>query len=321
MALPLDNRQIDDTLTMTTDVYLEDLYDQVYLSNPFFVRLDTKKRIVEGGAELRAGIIYDKVPGGKYVAGQAFDTSIVKNRTQFIFPWTRYYGACNIEGLTEIINRGAYAIADEIEVQIEMARMRIADDIGTDLIQGDGTDATTITGLANYINDGTIGAASSYAGITYGTDAMGTSVKAITNTTGGAFSLSLTNSVMGRATIQPTRPDLLLTTQAIFDKAWDRIQPSQRINGNSDYDDITRAGFNVIVINGADLVADSHVPTGYMYQITTDYVTVGVLSGRNMVFEGWFRPANLDQRIGQVLWAGNMVGRQPRVNAVITGIT
>ena len=320
MALPTDGRQITDILTETTDVYMDDLHDQVYKSNPLLVRLMSKGRVIEGGAQLRQGFIYDKVPGGAYAAGGTFDTSITQTKTQFIWPWTRYYGACNLDGLTEIINQGPYAVVSSVEVILEQARQRISDDIGTDLLQADGTDATRIVGLAGYVNDGTLAANSTYGGITYGTDTLGSSVKAQVNSTGGPFSLSVLNQDFGKATIQPSKPDLILLTQTLWDKLWERVQPSQRIE-DPGFNDLTNVGYQVVRFNGADCVVESHMLSGQIIGLNTDYLELITLQGRNMVFEGWFRPANADQRIGQVLWSGNLKGASPRLNFIETSIT
>jgi hypothetical protein len=321
MALPTESRQIDDVLSHTTDLYLEDLDDQVYSSNPLYIRLDNAGRIVEGGAQMNWGIIYDKVPGGSYGRGETFNTSIVNTKTQFRAGWARYYANCTIDGLEEVANSGANAIVDAVETLMEQAKMRIADEMGTDLIQSGGTDSDKLLGLLNYVNDGTIGGISSYAGITYGTDTLGAAIKAKVNTTGGAFSLSGLNVEYGRATINPAKVDLILTTQTIWDKIWDRSQPSQRFSAGSEHNDLTKLGYSVVKFNGADVVPDTHVPSGYIYGLNTNFLELVILRGRNMVFEGWFRPANLDQRIGQVLWSGQLRGRAPRLNFVMTGIT
>lgn len=321
MALPTESRQIDDVLSHTTDLYLDDLDDQVYASNPTYIRLDAKGRIVEGGAQMNWGLIYDKVPGGSYGRGDNFDTSIVNTKTQFRAPWARYYANCTIDGLEEVANSGANALVDAVETLMAQAEMRIADEMGTDLIQSVGTDPDKLLGLLNYVNDGTVGGVSSYAGITYGTDTLGAAIKAQVNTTGGPFSMSAVNVEFGRATVNPAKPDLLLSDQALWNKAWDRVQPTQRLEAGSDFNDITRAGVSVIKFNGADWVVDSHVPSGYLFGINTNFLELVVMRGRNMVFEGWFRPANRDQRIGQVLWAGQLRGRAPRLNFLMTALT
>ena len=77
----------------------------------------------------------------------------------------------------------------------------------------------------------------------------------------------------------------------------------------------------MVRFNGADCVVDSHVASGQIIGLNTDYLELITLSGRNMVFEGWFRPANADQRIGQVLWAGNLKGVAPRLNFIETSVT
>src|SRR3990167_5855789 len=321
MAVPTDGRQIDNLLSTTLDYFMPDLYDQVYNSNALFGKLAEMGNIVEGGAQCNAGLIYDKVPGGPYGKNEAFNTDEVETTTQFRWPWARYYANGTIDGLEAILNSGEYALVNRVETMVEQCKMRLCDDLGSDLITSLGTDSRRVVGLAAYVNDGTIGGATTYGGITYGTDTLGAANKSETETTGGAFSLSGVNVQYQEASKRPTAPNLVLTTQTLGNKWWDRAQPAQQIPSGSDFNYMAKLGFDVIKMNRADVIEDSHVPTGYIYILTTDYMELQVIKERNLVWDGWYRPGNRDQRIGQVLWAGQLVGRSPRLNAVMTGVT
>ena len=203
---------------------------------------------------------------------------------------------------------------------METARLTLADLLGVDLfLDGTGNAAKALLGLIAAIDDGTNIAA--YGGITRDASAVGTAAKGKLNTTGGPLQLALLNSVMGTATIQPHRPDLIVSPQAMWDRGWERVQPQQREPAGPGFDDLARVGFTAINFNGAAWVVDSHTAAGNVWLLNTDFIKLIVHRDRDFKFSGFQSPVNQDALIGQILWAGQLVVQAPRLSARMTGLT
>jgi hypothetical protein len=323
MPLPSDTRVLADIASTTLDTFLDGLVDNVFQSNPLWIRLASRERILlDGGDKIRQPIIYDKLNSNWYSGLDTFDITRRLTKVPLLFNWKQAWTNLTIDGLTMLQNSGAAKVIDLVEAEMDTARLTIADLLGVGLF-GDGqgvvTSAKAIDGLLAAIDDGTNYA--TYGNITRGVDAVGTSIKAIYNATGGAFAYSAVNIQYGNATIQPEKPDILLTTQTLWNRFWDRAQPSQRVPQGPGFDDLARIGFDAINFNGAAVVVDSHVPAGCVFGLNTNYIKLIVHKDRDFHFTGFKIPTNQDVITGQILWAGNLVVTSPRLNFQMVGLT
>jgi hypothetical protein len=323
MANPTDGRTLADVAATTVDAYLPGLVDNFFNSNPLWLRLASKERVLlDGGDQIRQSIIYTGMTAGSYSANDTFDIQRVQTKTVMLFDWSQYYCNLTIDGRTMLKNEGgATKVMDLVEAEMETARITLADTLGTDLyLDGTGNANKALLGLIAGIDAGSNVA--SYGGITRSANgAQGTAVQGVVNTTGGALNLPLLNSIMGSATIQPARPDLIMTTQSMWDKVWDRVQPQQRFPVGPGFEDLAKIGYNAINFNGAAVVPDSKCASGNMWFLNTDYIKLIIHKSRDFHFTGFQKPANQDVLVGQILFAGQLIVVAPRLNARATGLS
>lgn len=317
MGLPSDSRQLADIAATTLDTYLKDLVENVFNSNALWVRLASRDRIMlDGGDKIRQSIIYDKLNSDWYTGLDEFDVTRKLTKVPLIFTWKQAYANISIDGLSMLQNSGAAKVIDLVETEMETAKLTISDMLGTGVF-GDGTGTVTsakaLDGLLVAVDDSTN--YSTYGGVSRATaDAVGLAIRGIYNATGGTFSLPAVNTEFGRATIQPEKPDLLCTTQTLWNKFWERVQPSQRTPSGPGFDDLARIGFDTINFNGAAVTVDSHCATGYLFGLNTKNVKLLVHRDRDFHFTGFKIPINQDAIVGQILWAGNLVVPSPRLH-------
>ena len=323
MANPTDTRTLADVAASAVDAYLPGLIDLVFTSNPLWIRMMSKERVVLDGSDMiRQPILYDKLTVGSYSGLDTFDTTRKATKTLMQFDWSQYYANLTVDGRTVLKTSGAGTrILDLVESEMETARLSLADRLGTDLyLDGTGNDAKNILGLIAAIDDGTNVA--SYGGITRsGNGLQGTAVQGNLNTTGGTLSLALINTAMGAATIQPNRPDLIVTTQTLWDRFWERAQPSQREPSGPGFDDLARVGYTAINFNGAAVVIDSHVASGNLWLLNSDFFKLLIHEDRDFAFTGFQKPTNQDAMVGQILFAGQLVCQSPRLSTRMTSLT
>ena len=120
----------------------------------------------------------------------------------------------------------------------------------------------------------------------------------------------------GACTVDNDQPDLIITTQAIYDAYETSLQANKRFAGS---DDIANAGFDSLRFKGASVVVDSHCPVGQMYFLNTDYLDFKVHNERNFSFEDFRRLEGSDNLQSRLFWMGQLTCTNPRMQGVLGG--
>ena len=138
----------------------------------------------------------------------------------------------------------------------------------------------------------------------------------LTTTTDGVSAIARRMTRMyGALTIGSDQPDLIITTQAIFDAYESGLQANKRFVSNDA--GLADAGFSTLKFKGADMVADSHCPAGVMLMLNTKYLDFKVHSKRNFSFQDFQKPINQDARTAKIFWMGQLVCTNPRMQGMI----
>jgi len=136
------------------------------------------------------------------------------------------------------------------------------------------------------------------------------------NTNGVSNIARAMTRMYGACTIDNDQPDLIVTTQAIYDAYETSLQANKRFAGS---DDIANAGFDSLRFKGASVVVDSHCPAGQMYFLNTNYLDFKCHQDRNFAFEDFKRLEGSDNLQSRVFWMGQMVCSNPRMQGVLVG--
>lgn len=316
MAIPQDTRFINQVVSSTLTEIRPDLVDNLFRSNALFARLYGKGKIVLDGAdEIRIPFIYDRLPGDWYTGLGPFAVTQKEVLTSLRFTWKSAYTSITLPGIDVFKNSGPYKAFDLVAAQLTTARMTLADILG-DAVYNDGTNPQQLTGLRLAIN--TTG---TYGGVVRGSDVIGSAIQGNVDTTGGAITVPFVNALMGTASRGGAeKPDLLVTTQTLWDAVWARVQPQQRYP-NPSQQDIANVGFDVININGAALVADNKCPSGFMFGLNTNYIEFYVGSGYDFYVRGPFPLQVQDGFTAQILMYCEMAVQAPGLMFNASGLT
>ena len=322
MAIPTDSRSINNILATTLDAKLPRLTENFFNTNAFVQRLLQRAAGGEttvkyrGGAEIRSSIIYNGLPSGSYGKGQTFGTNFTEFMTDLQFSWKRMRTEINVDHMDVRKNMGSAAqIMDYVEVLAKNAVMSLKNEMGTELF-GDGTGNGSLNwdGLLNAIDDGTN--YSTYGGITRNstTGDPGNAIKAYFNSTATTFSLSDVNTAYGQVRFDDAKVDLIITTQTLWNKFWERVQPADRNSPGP----LREVGFETIRFNGAEVVVDSHCPANSIFGLNTAFIELWLMEGCDFVRRGadfgpnGFPVFNQDAFVDQLICYGNFIVPGPR---------
>ena len=301
------------------------MVDSVYKSSPVFTRLRTKNmERFEGGTSIRHPIMYAELKGGPFTRGSSFDTSYVNTDTALEVIVKNYYVNATLYGTDNVLNRGPEAAMSYVESKMANAGLKMAKLLGTDIwLDGQGTDSTAIAldGMEAAVDDGLLYVA--YGGITRSDIASGDNngINAYVLNVNGKMALSQVQTAFGACWFGSEHPDLIATTQPVWDVFWNKIQPQQRFEDADT--DVAKIGFRAMRFNGASVVVDQYLASGYMYLLNTKYIQFWITTypKYQFGFTGWKEAQNTDDVAGQYLFAGNLLVVAPRLMAKLYGIT
>jgi len=209
--MALDFNEID---THVRDKYIPVLQDQYYLSTPLMALLMAKSKVTyDSGKQIDQPVLYGELPSGWYTGLDTFDISTVEETTLAKFDWKQFYTNVTIDGTTILKVEGSEKVLSIVETKMENAGKTFNKRLNESMFEDKGTKA--LLTLADGIN--TTGTYGEINKATY--DWWQGNV----NSTGGAFSMDMLQTAYGDSSDGQIHPDLIITTQAIFNKIWARV--------------------------------------------------------------------------------------------------
>jgi len=315
LPIPTRTMTLNTFVSSTAEHRRRDLVDNFFGSAPVWAMLKKRKAVpLRGGEVIKVSHIYAGMPAGSYGRGDEFGTEVTEFATTLVFNWKFCRSEVNLNVIDVELNDSPEQVFDLVEAAMENGELSLIDEM-SDQLYGDGT------GNSNKDLDGLAIAVSrtgTYGGLARGTDSQGSSIRAaVEDTAGGTLALATLNGHFGTCTVGRKKPDLLTTTQTLWNRIWERSQPSEQ-NKPSAMRDI---GFEAVRFNGADVTVDSHVPSGFIYLLNTEFFQLFVHRKWDMRFRGFMEPAQQQIQIGQLIAWCNLVCRGPRFQGVLSGLS
>ncbi len=120
----------------------------------------------------------------------------------------------------------------------------------------------------------------------------------------------------GALSVNNDHPDLIITTQVLYDAYEASMEPSKRRTGDAMW---AKYGYETLKFKNADVVVDSHVPDGMMIFLNTKYLGFKVHKDRNFKFEPFQKAMNQDAMTAKVFWMGQLFCTNARMQGVVVG--
>ncbi len=282
------------------------------------------------------GYVGVKIPGSEELVNQGATQvlSLVKSKLKSaektfkdLFGTGLFYAGAVSNGLTSLNGGGTIASGDYTAFDNGVA---IIEDLASDttVFHFPGNVDNTVCGYRRSlggINSDSLSWWNARLGsfeLASGDIAIGSATGAMTwanlvDTTDGVSNIARAMTRMyGACTIDNDQPDLIVTTQAIYDAYETALQANKRFAGA---DDIANYGFNSLRFKNASVVVDSHCPDGQMYFLNTNYLDFKVHKGRNFAFEDFKRLEGSDNIQSRLFWMGQLVCTNPRMQGVLGG--
>jgi len=292
--------------------YIPTLQDQFYYSTPIFTQLMAKSKIVyDSGSKIDQPVLYGDLNNGWYSGLDEFDISTLETTTVAKFAWKLAWVNVTISGEDELMVEGDEKVLSLVETKMDNAQKTFTKMMTKAMLSTSQLTKAIHPFVTAISTTGTYGEINK---------ANYSWWQGNVNSTGGAFSMDMFQSMYGDCSDGSVQPDLIITTQDIYDKIWLRVQPVQR--GNLENTPaLAKVGFSGISFNKATIVVDNACPSGYAFFLNTNYWKFVVHRKRNMYWTPPKVPIKQDAFVRQLLWAGALICAAPRWQGYITSIT
>jgi len=287
----------------------------------YFLKQAGQIQMESGGHKIVQPLMYAKNnTAGSYSGSDVLSTAAQAGITAAEYEWKQYAASVVIEGLEEAKNNGEEQVINLLDSKITQTTETILENMD-EMFLDDGTgnggkDWNGLKNLAATANN-TVG------GIDASTNTWW-NPSVDTSTT----SPSIKN--LGRKynslTVGNDKPNVLLTTQDIYESYEGLIQANQRFQDSRAAD----AGFENLMFKAAPILYDAYVDgtgtgvgsTGnYFYYLNTKYVRLVGHSSKWFYATPFKQPENQDIRVAQIICYGNLIASNRKRLGAFTNLT
>lgn len=322
MASP--NATFTELVSTTWRNHSKDIYDNISRNNALYAYMKRKKNIVKenGGLSIVKDLDYNS--NGTYQRYSGYDVLNIQQSDVISaaeYQWRQIALNVVASGLELRINNGSWKITDLAKARIRNAIRTFTNNFSFDMY-ADGTLPNQINGLQALVSDtgtGTVGGidSSSWA---FWQSVVQSAAAPIQG--GGAVTPSATT--METSLLLPTwlnqvrgddKPDLIVSSNDYF-SFYEASQVSIKRYTNTNEAD---GGFTSLKYKSADVIFDggSGIPAAHMYMLNTDYLWLVVHTDADLSIQEDMKPYNQDATVIPILWMGNMICTNRRLQAVI----
>jgi len=309
------NASFDALLSTTLANYRDQLTDNIFTARPltYFLMDKGRIRMVDGGTKIVEPLIYGtNSTVASYSGYDTLSLTAQEGISAAEFEWKQYAASIAISGIEEAKNNGEQAIINLLEAKIMQAEESMKEGFNQ-MFFGDGTgnSGKDWNGLANIVDSaGTVG------GINRAT-AGNEFWQSYEEGTAGALSLADMSTAYNSVSVGNDHPDMVLTTQTLFEKYESLLQPQLRYTDAKTAD----AGFQNLLFKAAPVAYDVHCTAGTVFFLNSKYLTLVGHTGKWFAQTDFVRPENMDARYALIMCYGNLTVRNAAKQGKLTGRT
>lgn len=309
------NANFDALLSTTLANYRDKLTDNVFTARPLTYWLSDKGRIrtESGGTKIVEQLIYGQNDTVKSYSGyETLSLTPQEGISAAEYDWKQYGASIAISGIEEAKNNGEHAIINLLEAKIMQAEESMREGFNQMFFaDGTGNGGKNWNGLGNLVENANIvgGIDSALPGNEFW--------RSYEENTAEALSLLKMATAYNSVSVGNDHPDVILTTQTLFEKYESLLQPQLRYTDTKTAD----AGFQNLLFKSAPIMYDVHAPAGTMYFLNSKYLKLVGHTDKWFAQTEFVRPENQDARFALIMCYGNLVVSNRKKQGKLTGKT
>jgi hypothetical protein len=269
--------------------------------------------MLNGGTKIVEPLIYGQNSTvASYAGYDSLSLSPQAGITAAEYDWKQYAASISISGIEEAKNNGEQEIINLLEAKIMQAEESLREGFNQMFFaDGTGNSGKDWNGLGNIVEaSGTVG------GINRGT--TGNEYwRSYEENTPGALTLAQMSTAYNTVSVGNDHPDMILTTQTLFEKYEALLVPQLRYTDTKTAD----AGFQNLLYKAAPVAYDVHCPSGVMFFLNSKYLTLVGHSGKWFAQTAFVSPEDVDARYALIMCYGNLTCRNAKKQGKLTAKT
>ena len=311
----MSNPNFDALLSTTLANYRDQLTDNIFTARPLTYFLQDKGRIrmLNGGTKIVEPLIYGQnTTVASYSGYDTISLTAQSGITAAEYDWKQYAASIAISGIEEAKNNGEQEIINLLEAKIMQAEESMREGFNTMFFaDGTGNSGKDWNGLGNIVEaTGTVGGINrATAGNEYW--------RSYEDNDSDPLTLAQMATAYNSVSVGNDHPDMVLTTQTLFEKYEALLQPQLRYTDTKTAD----AGFQNLLFKAAPVVYDTGCTAGVMFFLNSKYLTLVGHSGKWFSQTEFVRPENLDARYALIMCYGNLTCRNAAKQGKLTAKT
>jgi hypothetical protein len=312
-----------DTVTSISRHYiLPEITDIIYDAIPLFFRLNKAKKIIPGGTQIEAPVMYSRLPsGGPYQGSEVLTMTPADTVKNAAWDWKQHYVPVVLSGLTMIKVDSPLAIANMIRMQFEQAEMDMAANLAAGLFSDGASNAKEIDGLQLAVDS-----TGTYAGISRSaTSAWAAQEDGSTAT----LTLTALNSMHGNTRKGGRAASVIVSRQDQYNRYWKLAMDKANVFLEPVVHDKAMAdlGWGGLIFNGVPWIVDDkcfdgpNTSNSSILMLNEDYINLAVSPRADFYLEDFQTPIQQDVMAAKLLWAGNLMVRNPARQGKLTNVS
>ena len=309
------NANFDSLLSTTLANYRSQLTDNVFTARPltYFLMDKGRIRMLNGGTKIIEPLIYGKNSTvGSYSGYDSLSLTPQEGISAAEYEWKQYAASISISGIEEAKNNGEQEIINLLEAKIMQAEESMRESFNTMFFaDGTGNGGKDWNGLGNLVEaSGTVGGINR---ATSGNEFW----RSYEENTSAALTLAQMATAYNSVSVGNDHPDMVLTTQTLFEKYEALLQPQLRYTDTKTAD----AGFQNLLFKAAPVVYDVHCTAGIVYFLNSKYLTLVGHSSKWFAQTSFVQPEDVDARYALIMCYGNFTCRNAAKQGKLTAKT
>lgn len=299
----------DQISSITEKHFIPKLVDNIFRSRALTERMLRKNKMeIKGGERILQPVLYAISNSQWFVGANTLNTTDVDQMTAFEFQWKQLQTPIIITRIDELKNSGDAAKLNFVKEKTRAAEMSIRDQLGTAMFN-DGSDSSQIVGLRAAVDND-----NNYGGIDR---TIYSWAQAQVDSSTTTFSIASLQSITGDATVDTEVPTVYVSTQAIYNRYFNSLQPQQRFMDDSS----AKAGFKSLMFSGAPFIVDHKVPTNHLFALNEEYLKLVIHQDENFRFQPFAIEPRQAVKVARIFLASALVCSNPRLQGVQTALS
>jgi hypothetical protein len=299
----------DQISAITEKYFIPKLVDNIFRSRALTERMLKKNKMeITGGERILQPALY-AVGNSQWFSGSETLTSTdVDQITAFEFNWKQLQAPISITRIDELKNAGDAAKLNFVKEKTRAAEMSIKDALGNAMFNA-GTTSSEIVGLR-----GICSTTNTYGGI----DRTAYSwAQAQVDSTTTTFSVGAVQTLAGNCTVDSEVPTVYVSTQAIYNRYFNSLQPQQRFMDDS----TAKAGFKSLMFSGSPFIVDHKCPANHLFALNEEYLKLVIHKDENFRFRPFMEEARQPVKVARIFFAGALVCSNPRLQGLASALS